>query len=213
MKRDLHKSIILFIITNSILYLSSCSPILKVIYGFKKLDNINNETIIQYSEKYKIPIEDSYKLDTSYYSFLYSYDTVVYKSQIKNHLQPLQALYYTNKGNLESYQINCFAGGFPNLKWNRNNVLSVFPPLQQAPIDSLIPLDIHMKHIKSINNNQTTIKNDYDYIVIVYWSKFMGRQSKRFVNFIQENYKLSKGNNVKFLYVNTDNLYYENLEF
>ena len=91
--------------------------------------------------------------------------------------------------------------------------MSVFPPLQQAPIDSLIPLDIHMKHIKSINNNQTTIKNDYDYIVIVYWSKFMGRQSKRFVNLIQENYKLSKGNNVKFLYVNTDNLYYENLEF
>ena len=48
---------------------------------------------------------------------------------------------------------------------------------------------------------------NYDYIVFVYWNRFMGRQSKRLIHFVQENYKLAKDFNVKIIYVNTDNVF------
>ncbi len=35
----------------------------------------------------------------------------------------------------------------------------------------------------------------------------MGRQSKRLIHFVQENYKLAKDFNVKIIYVNTDNVF------
>ena len=46
-----------------------------------------------------------------------------------------------------------------------------------------------------------------EYIVFVYWSKFMGRQSKRFINFINKNSSLNKNEKIRVIYVNTDNIY------
>jgi hypothetical protein len=46
---------------------------------------------------------------------------------------------------------------------------------------------------------------DYDYVVYVFYSKFMGRQNKRFIRFIQENNKLSNEKQVRVIYINMDN--------
>ena len=75
-------------------------------YGMKSPETITDEKIAEFSENYDIPLADSYKLDTSYVTFLYSLDTVKYKYHIKNYLQPLQALYYDKSGQLQSFQIN-----------------------------------------------------------------------------------------------------------
>lgn len=85
------------------------------LFGMKNSKSVDESTIIRYANKYNVPLTDNYELDTSYISFLYSHDTSKYKSQIKNHYQPLQALYYDNSGHLQSFQVNCYAGGFPNL--------------------------------------------------------------------------------------------------
>ena len=189
------------------LWLSSCSTISSSIYGLKKLKPIDQKTILQYSKKYNIPSADSYKLDTSYITFLASLDTTQYKEERKNHYQPLQALYFNQAGQLQSFQINCYAGGFPNLNWDRNEIFSTFPPQQQAPVDSILPLGTLLHYLQPLSQSKEFTAEDLDYVVIVFWSRFMGRQSKRLIRFVQENANLGTDLSTKIIYVNNDNLF------
>jgi len=187
--------------------LTSCSTIFFGLYGMKKIKTVDEKTIVHYSKKYNIPSADSYELDTSYISILTSLDTTRYKSQRKNHYQPLQALYYDKTGQLQSFQINCYAGGFPNLHWDRNGILTTFPPRQQAPLDSIVPFDTQLKYLWLLSQTKKFSADSYDYIVIVYWNRFMGRQSKRLIRFVQDNSKLATDKKVKIIYANNDDIF------
>jgi len=190
-----------------LLGLTSCSPIILGLYGMKNSKKVDEKVILRYSKKYNIPLVDGYELDTSYISFLSSLDTTLYKSQRENHYQPLQALYYDKTGQLQSFQINCYAGGFPNLHWDRNGIFTTFPPEQQAPIDSIMQFDTQLKFLRVLSQTKKFSADNYDYIVIVYWSRFMGRQSKRLIRFVQDNSKLTTDKKVKIIYANTDNIF------
>ena len=155
------KGIPLFLI--AAFMLTSCTRVATGIYGIKAIKPVNDELILKYARKYHIPENSSYNLDTSYFTWLFSPDTAKRRTQVKNHYQPLQALYYDKNGRLQSFQVNCYAGGFPNLEWERD--------------------------------------------VIVHWSRFMGRQSKRFIRLVQENAKLAGNQKVKIIYVNNDNVF------
>ena len=48
---------------------------------------------------------------------------------------------------------------------------------------------------------------NFDYIVLVYWSRFMGRQSKNLIKTVQENARLAAEKRIKIIYVNNDNLF------
>ncbi len=173
----------------------------------KDMKAVDEKKILQLCQEYNIPLEDSYELDTVYSTFLLSRDKVLYKQQIKNHYQPLQALYFDKVGQLISFQINCNAGGSPNLAWDRDSILTTFPPKQQTKLDSLLSLDTQLKFLRPLTKSSTFNVADYDYIVIIYWNRFMNRQSKRFINFIQTNSKLSKDKKVKIIYANNDNIF------
>ncbi|MBS3912866.1 MAG: hypothetical protein KG003_00050 [Bacteroidetes bacterium] len=205
MKRNL--SIFTFLALTFLLELTSCTSIFTGLYGMKKTKTVDEKTIARYAKKYNIPSADSYELDTAYSSYLFSLDTTKHISQIKNHYQPLQALYYDNSGQLKSFQVNCYTGGFPNLKWDRNEIMTTFPPKQQAPIDSVVTLETQLKYFKPLSETSKLAIDSYDYIVIVYWNRFMGRQSKRLIHFVQANSKLEKEKKVKILYANTDNIF------
>ncbi len=202
-----HLSFFTFLVLTSIFGLTSCTSIFTGLYGVKKTKTIDEKTIARYTKRYNIPITDSYELDTAYFSYLFSLDTTKYKSQIKNHYQPLQALYYCKSGQLKSFQVNCYAGGFPNLKWDRNEIMTTFPPKQQAPIDSIVTLETQLKYFKPLSQTSKLSIESYDYLIIVYWNRFMGRQSKRLIHFIQDNSKLETKKKVKIIYVNTDNIF------
>lgn len=199
MKKLLAKS---FLFLVPILLFTSC---FQTIYGMKGAKDMDEKNIQKTGDRYKIPQENSFQLDTAYVGFLRALENTEFKHAQKNHYQPLQALYYTVDGNLTSYQVNCYAGGFPNLEWERDSIMSKFPPLQQAPIDSLLPLQKHLEYLMPINNQKKIDLTGYDYVVIVHWSRIMGRQSKRLIRTVQENCKLSSDQKVKVLYVNTDN--------
>lgn len=205
MKR--YSSIFTFSAFTVIVGLTSCTSFLTALYGTKKIKTVDERTIARYSKKYNIPIAENYELDIAYFSYLFSLDTTTYQYQIKNHYQPLQALYYDNLGYLRSFHVNCYAGGFPNLKWDRNEIMTTFPPKQQAPIDSIVSLETQIKHIKPIMETPKLSIDGYEYIVIVYWNRFMGRQSKRLIHFVQENSKIQKEKKVKIIYVNNDNIF------
>ncbi len=173
----------------------------------KKHKQVDEEIILLYSKKYNIAIADSYELDTSYISFINSLNSTRYKAQRKNHYQPLQSLYYDNSGQLQSFQINCYAGGFPNLKWDRNDIMTTFPPKQQAPLDSVIPFETQIKYLLPLSQTKKLTTDSCDYIVVVFWNRFMGRQSKRLIRFVQNNSKLTTDKKVKIIYVNNDNVF------
>lgn len=168
-------------------------------YGMKKLKYQSREQILKLAARYQIPEEDCFELDTGYTTFLRSLDTLKYKQQIKNHYQPLQVLYYKRDGSFISFYVNCYAGGFPNLKWN----IGSFVPPTQAPLDSILPLDTHTYYLHSLSSTGSGRPNP-DYWVIVYWNRFMGRQSERLIKEVRLNIKNS-GKNVKLFYVNNDN--------
>ena len=103
--------------------------------------------------------------------------------------------------------MNCYTGGFPNLRWDRNEIMSTFPPKEQAPIDSIVSLETQMQYLKRLSQTEQHFFESYDYVVIVYWNRFMGRQSKRLIRYVQDNVKLENNRKVKVIYVNTDNIF------
>ena len=196
---------------------SSCSPILGL-YGVRNPKEISEKKIINYSTRRAIPTDAIRELDTSYYSYLSSLKLKInesiltdslkkkeLKKHVQNHYQPLQALYFNNKGILESFQINCYAGGFPNLNWDRDSILTTFPPKLQAPLDTILSESLLLSFLKPMPKSAELKLGDYDYVVYVFYSKFMGRQNKRFINYIQENNKLSNEKKIRVVYINMDN--------
>jgi hypothetical protein len=63
--------------------------------------------------------------------------------------------------------------------------------------------------INPLNNAPFPDLRTYDYTVLVYWCRFMGRQSKRLVRVVQDNVRLGEGKKIMVLYVNTDNFWVE----
>lgn len=209
----------LFTVFFCLILFSSCSPILGL-YGVRNPKEISEKKIIRYSKRVAIPKDAIYELDTSYFPFLASLKLsannslnmdsmkiIERKNLVKNHYQPLQALYFNKSGKLESFQINCYAGGFPNLKWDRDSILSTFPPKIQAPLDTLLSESVIISFLKPFIDSTKIKTGDYDYLVYVFYSKFMGRQNKRFINFIQKNSQLSNEKNIRVIYITMDNAY------
>lgn len=209
----------LFTVFFCLILFSSCSPILGL-YGVRNPKEISEKKIIRYSKRVAIPKDAIYELDTSYFPFLASLKLsannslnmdsmkiIERKNLVKNHYQPLQALYFNKSGKLESFQINCYAGGFPNLKWDRDSILSTFSPKIQAPLDTLLSESVIISFLKPFIDSTKIKTGDYDYLVYVFYSKFMGRQNKRFINFIQKNSQLSNEKNIRVIYITMDNAY------
>ena len=193
-------------------FLTSCTKMILGIYGMSdEPKSLEDTQIVEYANKFDLPIKDCYVLDTSYFDYMYSFDTTKYRQEVSNNLQPLRAYYYDTSGYPVSFQINCYTGGFPNLKWNRNDNMMSFPPKRQAPIDSLLPLDMSLKFLTPLTNTKID-KGNYDYYIIVFWTHFLGRQNKRYLRYIQQNKELAKNSSVKIIYVNTDNFYVRKFE-
>ncbi len=173
-------------------------------YGMKKPKQLRDEQIKKEAQHQGISLQLLYRIDSkSYWSFLEKVDTTNHQ-QVKNHSQPLQALYFDANGQLFRYYVNCYAGGFPNLKWNRTGGLNQFPPLPQAPEDSLLTINQLAAFIRPTAQAQDF--NHSDTTIVVFWNRMMGRQSKRFIKLINKNAQLSK-TTIQLLFVNTDDLF------
>lgn len=172
-------------------------------YGIKNYQSFDENKIQKIAKKYKIPEGDLYFLSNDYNKHLKTFDSIN-KEAAKNRYQPLQACYYNQSGYLESFQINCYAGGFPNLKWNRDGIFNTFIPKQQAPLDSLFDLKQHQNFIQAYPFTNPHIEREYDYTIVVHWSIYFGRQSKRLIRFVQKNAALANPYTLRIIYVNVD---------
>jgi hypothetical protein len=192
--------------------LVGCNAMFLGIMGMKDPRVMGPEQILLQGEEFGIPRNDSYEMDSSYFSVIQEMDTTRFKRDQNNLLQPLQVFYFDALGTLISYHVNCSVGGFPNLKWNRFGSFNQFPASKSVELDTMMYINDHLLHVNPLNNAPFPDLRNYEYTVLVYWSTFMGRQSKRLVRVVKENLRLSKDKKVMVIYVNTDN-FWANTEF
>lgn len=200
----------LFLLFLSALSHSSCGFIFNKALGLKPVKKLTESRIAQTAASFQIPPESSFVLDSTWrttFSDGLSHNNQPIKNELhKNHLQPLQASYYSSSGKLVSFQINCFAGGFPNLNWTRDSIFEHFPPRAQAPVDSLLTLHEHLRYLKPLPGAIAPAAGN-NYTVIIHWTRFMHRQTKLFLETVHENIRKKAPAGTRVLYVNCDNLY------
>jgi len=189
------------------IFSSSCNSLFYLAYGIHEPKVLSANSIKKLSNKYGISAAKNYELKVGYYEFLKALDSNTYNAQIQNHLQPLQALYYNPNGQMISYHVNCYAGGFPNLNWNQEGAFNTFPPKTIAPLDSILSLDQLKKYLNPISENQ--IFSPKPYPVVVFWNRMMGRQTKRLIKLVKENAKGINNEDIDWYFVNNDNLIFE----
>jgi hypothetical protein len=187
--------------------LCSCQAVFTGIYGIREPAPLEAAHLPKLAAEYGIPTgSPSAVLDTSFRRVLrrmHRQDSSV----AKNHWQFLQAVYYDATGRQQSFHINCYADGFPNLQWERAGIMEHFPPAQQAPRDSALTLAEHLSHLHSADS--ATSAQPADYTVVVHWSRFMTRQSRRLIQAVRRNVALApSGTRVVMVFVNTDDFYY-----
>lgn len=164
----------------------------------------------KFRKEFNLPKEKTFRLDTSYISYLFSFDTTKYADQVKNHYQPLQALYYNKSGQLVSFHINCYASNVPDnedLNWNQENAFASFIPKTVAPVDSILPLSRHLSFIRTFNHKpiDTTGFSSFDYIIIIHWSKrWRNKDSKNLIEIVSDNAGLATNKKLNIIYVNSD---------
>ncbi len=178
--------------------------------GIKDANKLTDSQIVKTSKSFKVDQNANYRLDTSYLSYILNLDKTIYKAQRKNHIQPLQALYFDSKGQLVKFYINCYAGGLPNLKWNRNGNLETFLPKDQAPLDTILNLTKQLSYLRPVcTSTKNIITENQDYYVFVYWAKCTKRHSKRLIKSIKKNVSKATTEKVKTIYVNYDNVFHK----
>jgi hypothetical protein len=186
--------------------MSSCASVILGMYGIKNAKPVTEADVLKAAQSYDIPLENIYELKKEKLYYLFSLDSAKFSSSIQDHYQPLQILYYDRKENLISFHPNCYTGGFPNLKWNKNGKLNVFPPATSAPVDTIFPLQKQLEYLKPYSTTKTFNPSDYSYVVVVHWNIHMGRQSRRLIEVVKHNLKFAKNEKVKVIYVNNDNV-------
>lgn len=164
------------------------------------------------AQGYNIENDELYILQNTYNEYfdrigiIYGYKSdICDTSQIlKHHYQPLQVLFFDQTGKLVSFHNNCHTGGFPNLKWNRNSVFDSLPAKPLVPLDTLLNLNSLIDFLLAADgsNLDSQLFKNNEYTIAVFWTTFMGRQSKRLIRIIQEKYTHEP--NVEVLYIEAD---------
>lgn len=187
--------------------LASCTTVAEGVYGMRRPDEVDFPQVREYAQDYGVGVAPgkSFVLDISYFEFL-KRQPLRMQDVAKNHAQPLQLLYYNRAGQLVSYYVNRYAGGFPNLDWNHDRQLEVFPPVSQAPPDSMLSFAELAPFLRTVDGSRVQAMQSFaDYTVVVFWSHRMGRQSRRLLAAAQQNLQLAPATQKAYiLYVNND---------
>ncbi|MEZ5016546.1 MAG: hypothetical protein R2800_05795 [Flavipsychrobacter sp.] len=213
------KKLAIALLAITTLSLSSCSKVLLGIYGIKSAKPMSNKEVGRVAQKNGYSLYSIYTLDSSYNQLVHSdidfqgvndsdkiYKVLNFKKQLS---QPLQYMLFDASGKLIVHSVNCHTGGFPNLKWDREQAFQQFPPVPLSSVDSTFTMDDLKKYLHVVNVNGGS--QSYDYQCVVFWNRFMGRQSKRLVKLALSNLKQAelKGKKVRVHLVNNEHYFYQ----
>jgi hypothetical protein len=185
----------------------------KGIYGLRPYKSLTGEEIGASALEFNIKSNEIAALDTlAYEAYLKEVKDTVLRKFLA---QPMQIKIYDSNGKKKWLLVNCEVGGFGNLKWNRYgtfNKVPPFPPLiNYWRIDSLMTLEKDLGFYTKVNGERIN-REDIgagEFTIIIYWARFMGRQSKRLIEQVQSYKEKNMDKKISVLYVNVDNLYYK----
>ena len=184
--------------------LCSCNGLL---FGIRNPRPISDDDIRRSAIRYHIPAADLYcnKGTKLYYASLLQ-NKLGMHLLAKDHMQPLQAIYFDQKGKMISWHINCLAGGpMGSINWNKEHRMDVFPPHTAAPPDTNIHFQSFYQMLRPLSFPEKPSLEDHEYIVILYWNDFMKRGSRKLIHTIRKNLLLAGTKSVKLLWVNNEN--------
>lgn len=196
----------------SLLFLSSCQPIMRSIIGINNVQQLSQPEIIKYALKYNVDTTYLYSLnDTLYKGFIKQYDNSFPNEYFTSYqfYQPLFMFGFDSIGKMQFFLRNCNVSGFPNIKWNRYGYFNSSPlliPSGYLP-DSSITFNTINAFLIPLTLDQEAYYLDSTETIVVCWSHLMGRQSKRLIETVQD-YKKNVGTHAYVYYVNTDNFFY-----
>jgi len=181
-------------------------------YGMKASKEYSPSEIQKVARHYKIEPAGLYLLQNSYNDYfdsigvLYGYrpNSCDTSQVMKHHYQPLQVLFFDQTGKLVAFHNNCYTGGFPNLKWNRKGTFDSIPARAVIPLDTLLKFNTLIRFLRTssgLNPDMQSLEKR-EYMIAVFWTTFMGRQSKRLIRVMQDKY--SDKRDVGILYINAD---------
>lgn len=177
-----------------IIIVQSCS----IIYGIHSKPTSSINQVSNYFKK-TIETDAMYYLDSLYYKQIMQMN-ITNSKVVKNHLQPIQALYFDKTGKLTSYFVNCYANPKNlNLNWNENKVFENSLPKGNAPLDSLFNYEGLLKLLVPLIRDDLRV--NYDEKVIVIWNNYFKRYSKSLIRQVKRNQILFPK---KVIYVNND---------
>jgi len=193
------KKIILYSLI--IITVSSCS----FIYGIHYQKNLDYNEIEEFIVRNDLSEYQNLFIKENYYECINKLDL---PGEEKRYLlQPLQVFYFDSSKQLLSYHVNCNAGGFPNLKWDREKHFDQFPPVSQTKLSKNITADLILGLSNSLSSVDLTI-DEGNFYVIVYWNLFLERQSKRLIDIVLKNIETHKmENRTKVFLINNDFLF------
>ena len=170
------------------------------IYGVSYPRPVTDEDIRNTATRFGIAPHELGLIDTSkYLSVVWKYADSMLAQDL---LQPLQIRYYDND-TLSLFVANCHTGGFPNLSWNSFGVFNTFPPSPWKPRTFRYSSEDEVTGW-SLSDLEMAGHN----VLIIYWTVFMGRQSKRLINFVKH-YQINNDTTVQVRFINIDALYAE----
>lgn len=223
------KNLVFFLFALAIYFcVSSCQAILKSAMGVKEMKPRKTEDLVRYSKKNKIPNELSYLIDTTVFcSSLNTYKTAFNNEDVLQDLvQPLQVRMFKNN-ELIFFHANCYTEGSLNLDWNKFNSFAIFPPtdsfnvvvsekqfnsifssirnFQEKNNQNVVTLNSSIEPTSPLFQQSTSLKNEY--IIMVYWSIFLNKQSKKLIKLIKNYARKHSDKDIGLVFVNVDNIY------
>ena len=200
------KRVKLLFIAILIIIFNSCSYVFVEAYGIDhRTDLISQQDISKEAEKVNLSEGEVYLMDSSFVDYLLSLDTSLFLFA-KNNYQPLQYKVFDSEGKLVSHLANCYAGGFPNLKWDW--MFDQFPPsVNNQLFDSLLTFEEAKKYFIPIGNvTESNTRKKYSDVVI--WTAAFGRQNKRFLETVRE-FRETHAGEANYYFVNFDNCFHK----
>jgi len=192
-----------FCLAITVLFLNSCS----MLHGIKKSKRLSDADIVSLARKNKI-MENLHSIDFGYKQFILSIK-ITDHHVAKNHLQPIQALYFDENHKLISFIINCYAEpSLLNLNWNKGKNFDQFPPVTLAPLDSLLSEEDIKKSMTVLKGRGQGNDKKSKYTVYVFWNRKFLKYSKSLIKFVRQNAKLSN-DALDIVYINNDNYLYD----
>lgn len=170
--------------------------------GMHRPKALSDEQIARQAHRYGIPSDRVYRMDTS-----------VLASDIGNDrlsqalFQPAQVRVYDAADTLQAIMANCHVGGFPNLKWKRSGWTDRFPPYSAVVHDSTVHFSQDVQGWMPLPGVSQAHRTPGRPAVVLVWSRFLGRQSKRLVRYSLE--LKAAWPEADWFYVNVDDLFLE----